>query len=299
MLRKIITLSLIITISLTAQDAGNAGLSFLKNGVSARNIGLADIGTLDGDVTSVFYNPATLANIERPQISFTHQAWIQDLSSEIINANFKLFDVPFAIGVNTTKINGFEVRTKPTATPDAIVNINYFYGSLSTGFYVIENLAVGATLKYLYEGVFSDEATGLGFDLGIVYSKLINGLTVGASLRNLGSMEKLRDEATKLPSDFRLTTSYKTYIDEISSQVTAIGGFQKYLDVDATHIHLGGEVSYLKQFAIRLGYITGYDSKGLTFGGGVFWNNFNFDYGFTPFDFGIGNAHTISLMYSF
>ncbi len=282
-----------------AQNAGSAGLSFLKNGVSARNIGLADIGTLDGDVTSVFYNPAVLANIERPQISFTHQAWVQDLSSEIINANFKLFEIPFAIGVNTTKINGFEVRTKPTATPDAIVNINYFYGSLSTGFNVIENLFVGATVKYLYEGIFADEATGLGFDLGVMYSKLVDGLTLGASVRNLGSMNKLRNTETQLPSDVRLTASYETYLDEISSQVTAIGGVQKYLDVDNTHIHLGGEVAYLNQFALRLGYVTGYDSKGLTFGGGVFWNNFNFDYGFTPFDFGIGNAHTISLMYSF
>ncbi len=298
-MKKFITIYLVITLTLLAQNAGNSGLSFLKNGVSARNIALSDIGTLNDDVASVYYNPAVLVKLQNAQIEFTHQAWVQDLSSEIINANFKLFSIPFAIGVNTTKIGGFEVRTKPSETPDAIISLNYFYGSLTTGININDNLSVGATFKYLYESLFADEASGTGFDFGIVYSKLVNGLTLGASVRNLGSMNELRTTSTKLPRDFRLTATYETYIDKISSQVTAVGGVQKYLDVDNLHIHLGGEVAYLNQFALRLGYITGYESKGLTFGGGVKWNNFNFDYAFTPFAFGIGNAHTITFGYGF
>jgi len=299
MLKKILILSIISGFPMFAQTAGNSGLSFLKNGVSAKNISLSDIGTLDGNVSSVFYNPAVVAIIGNPQISFTHQAWVQDLSSEIINANFKLFNIPFAVGINTTKIGGFEVRTKPTATPDAVINLNYFYGSISTGYNITDNLSAGATVKYLYESIFADEANGLGFDLGLVYSKLIKGLTLGASVRNLGNMNKLRNEKTKLPSDVRFNAMYKMNIDAISSEVTAIGGVQKYLDADNIHIHLGAEVTYLKQFSIRLGYITGYESKGLTFGGGVLWNGFNFDYAYTPFGFGIGNAHTVTLGYGF
>jgi hypothetical protein len=299
MLKKIITIVLLLTISIFAQNAGNAGLSFLKNGVSARNIALSDIGTLDNNVASIYYNPAVITHLKNPQISFTHQAWVQDLSSEIINANFKLFNIPFAIGVNTTNIGGFEVRTKPTETPDAVISLNYFYGSISTGISITENISIGTTIKYLYESLFADEATGFGFDFGVVYTKLIDGLTLGASVRNLGSMNELRTEVTKLPSDIRFTTIYKTYVDAISSKVTAIGGVQKYLDVDNLHIHLGGEIAYLEQFSLRLGYITGYDSKGLTFGGGILWNNFNFDYAFTPFCFSIGNAHTVTLGYRF
>ncbi len=299
MIKKILFTLLFTTVLIIGQNAGNTGLSYLKNGVSAKNIALSDIGTLSNDVTSVFYNPAVVATLANSQISFTHQAWIQDLNSEIINANFKLFDIPFAVGINTTKIGGFEVRTKPTATPDAIINLNYFYGSISTGYHITDNLSVGATVKYLYESIFADEANGLGFDLGLVYSKLINGLTLGASVRNLGSMNKLRNEKTKLPSDVRFNAMYKMNVDAISSEVTAIGGVQKYLDADNIHIHLGAEVTYLKQFSVRLGYITGYESKGLTFGGGVLWNGFNFDYAYTPFGFGIGNAHTVTLGYGF
>ena len=298
-MKKIILILLTISITVFAQNAGNTGLSFLKNGVSARNIAMADIGTLVGDVSSVFYNPAVTAKLSNPNIMFTHQAWVQDLNSEIINTNFSLFNIPFAIGVNTTSIGGFEVRTKPTTTSDAVISLNYFYGSLSTGYNLSDNLSLGTTVKYLYESLFADEATGFGFDFGVIYSKLVKGLTIGASVRNLGTMSELRNEATKLPSDFRISASYKKYVEEISSEVTAVGGVQKYLDVDNLHISIGTEVSYLKQFSVRLGYITGYETKGITYGGGVLWKGFNLDYAYTPFDYGIGNAHTISLGYGF
>ena len=50
---------------------------------------------------------------------------------------FQFWGLPFSVGVNTTKIKGFEVRTIPTETPDATFNVNYFYGNLSTGFNII------------------------------------------------------------------------------------------------------------------------------------------------------------------
>jgi hypothetical protein len=210
-----------------------------------------------------------------------------------------LFGLPFAVGVNTTKISGFEVRTNPTETPDATFNVNYFYGSFSTGFNLYESLDFGFTLKYLYESLLSDDASGTGYDIGLIYSNIIDDLTLGASIRNLGSMNKLRNEKTKLPTDLILNAVYKIKLESASLNFSPVVGVQKYLEIDDIHFHFGTDIIYDNQFSLRLGYLTGYEARGLTAGAGIYWSGFNFDYAFTPFSYGIGNASTISVAYTF
>jgi len=299
MIRKSFLLVIIYSAILFGQDAGNSGLSFLKNGASARSISAGDIGQLNGDLSSVFYNPASINFQESASIMFTHQAWIQDLRSEILNTGFTFWGLPFNVGVNTTKMSGFEARSNPTDEPDATFDVNFFYGSISTGFTLYEKLDFGISIKYLYESFLSDDASGTGYDFGLIYSDVIDDLTIGASLRNIGSMDKLREEKTQLPSDLILNSTYKLIFSSVSLNVNPVIGVQKFLESDDLHIHFGAETIYKEQFSLRLGYITGYDSKGFTAGAGVYWNGFNIDYAFVPFNFGIGNANTISLMYTF
>ena len=134
-------LILLITASaLFAQTAGKSGLSFLKVGFNARNIAMGDFGVATAnDVSALYYNPALLADYTSSQLTFTHNQWIQDVSSEMIGASFPLFGLPFALGVNTTSISDFEMRTKP-GDPESTFDVHYFYGSLSTGFYVTDNI---------------------------------------------------------------------------------------------------------------------------------------------------------------
>ena len=298
MLKKIFILTFFTSI-LFAQSAGNTGLSFLKIGSSARTIATSDIGFLNGDVSSVFYNPASVNFQESAGVIFTHQAWIQDVTSEIVNANFSLFGLPFSIGANTTKIKNFEVRTIPTENPDATFNVNYFYGSLSSGFNLYENLYFGFTIKYLYESLFTDDAGGTGYDLGLVYNDLIDNLKLGFSLRNLGSMDNLRNEKTKLPMDFIANASYQLTFENSLITLNPLFGVQKYSETDNLHIHAGTEVIYDNQFSLRAGYVSGFEAKGLSVGAGFFFKGFNIDYALTPFSYGLGSASTISLQYTF
>ena len=290
---------LLITVSVFAQTAGKSGLSFLKVGFNARNIAMGDFGVATAnDVSALYYNPALLADYTSSQLTFTHNQWIQDVSSEMIGASFPLFGLPFAVGVNTTSISDFEVHTRP-GDPESYFDVHYFYGSLSTGFYVTDNISAGLTMKYLYENIFSDDASGMGFDFGLRYRDIIDGLDLAASYSNVGSMNSLRSEETKLPADLRIGAAYYFPVEQIQSNVTVTGGVQKYTDTDDTHIHFGVEIFYDNIIAIRGGYMSGYDSKDLTVGLGVLWNSINFDYAFVPFEYGLGNSHIISLMYTF
>lgn len=298
MIRKIIIIALFSNF-IFAQSAGNSGLSFLKIGPSAKTIAVSDIGFLDGDVSSVYYNPATVGFQNSESVLFTHHAWIQDLSSEILNANFTLWGLPLSIGANTTKIKGFEVRTKPSETPLSTFDVNYFSTNLSTGFGIYENLYLGFTIKYLYESFYSDDATGFGYDFGLAYNNFMQNFNIGASIRNLGSMNKLRYEKTELPTDLIVNATYNLHLEDASLDIIPVFGYQNYFDAKISHIHIGSDIVYNKQFSLRLGYVNGVESRNISFGAGINWEGFNVDYAFTPFRYGIGNANTFSLQYKF
>ena len=299
-MKKIFVIILLSVATLFAQSAGNSGLSFLKNGFGARNIAMGDLGVVGvNDLTALNYNPALLSEYRAPQVMLTHNQSIQDLSTQLVGASFSLWGIPFAAGVNNTSVNDLEIRTVASDEPQSYFNAHYMFGSLSTGFEIYENLSFGVTTKYVYENLFSDEAAGWAFDFGLSYFDIIEGLDIGASYRNIGSLDELRNEATKLPVDLRIGLAYGLDFTSINSEVNVIGGVQKYTETDDTHIHAGGEVFYDNIIAMRLGYMTGYEAKGFTAGLGLYWEGLNFDYAFTPYSYGLGSAHTISLMYSF
>ena len=298
-MKKILLFILISSITVFAQTAGNTGLSFLKYGFGARNISMGDAGTaLSNDLTGLFYNPAKLALTDRSEVLFMHNEWIQDVSSEVIGAKTIIWGLPFALGFNVTSVDGIEFREIP-GEPVTTFDANYFFVSLSTGFFVTEEISFGASIKYLYEGLINDEASGFGFDLGLNYLLPYKGLTASAVIKNIGSMNALRSESTKLPTELRVGTAYTFALDDAKFDFTGGVEFQKYLDTEDNHFNFGGEVLYNKLIAARAGYQSGYESRGLTAGIGLMWGNLKFDYAFLPFSYGLGNANLFSLQFKF
>lgn len=298
MKKKILLLILLSFTSLLAQSAGNSGLSFLKLGFGARNIAMGDAGTaLSNDVTSLFYNPSALAIDPASEIMLMHNEWIQDIRSEILGARTTVFGLPVALGFNVTSVNDIPVRINP-GDPITKFNANYFFGSLSTGYMVYDNVYFGATLRYLYESIYIDQSAGWGFDFGVTYITSIKGLNVSAVIKDLGSMKELRNESTKLPTEFRIGPSYSFTLKDLY-QITTAAEFQKYTPTSDIHFNLGAEFLYNKLIALRVGYQTGYITKNITAGLGLMWGNLSFDYALAPFQLGLGNGNILSLQFKF
>ncbi len=298
-MKKLILLLLVFTTYSFSQSAGNTGLSFLKFGFGAKNIAMGDAGAVSAnDVTALFYNPSRLAGKDNTEILLMHNEWIQDVRSEVLGISSELWGLPLALGFNVTTVSDIEVRTKP-GSADTKFNANYFFGSLSTGFGIGEVMDFGLSVKYIYEGILSDEAGGWGFDFGLNYRTSLEGLTASAVIKNLGSMNNLRNEATKLPSEIRVGPAYHFEFSDSKIGVTTAAEFQKYLSTDDVHFNLGAEGVYDNTIALRVGYQTGYESRGVTGGVGLIWGHLRFDYAFLPFSYGLGNSSIFSLQLSF
>jgi hypothetical protein len=161
----------------------------------------------------------------------------------------------------------------------------------------MNNAGAGVTLKYLYEGLFEDEASGWAFDLGFYYLTPVKGLTASASVRNIGSMNALRAEETTLPSEIRAGVLYEYPLSN-DFDLSGAAELLKYFEA-TTHMNLGAEILYKNVLALRGGYQSGFESRGFTTGVGLTWGNLRFDYAFLPFSLGIGNANLLSLQFRF
>ncbi len=298
-MKKILFTILLISSVSFAQSAGNTGLAFLKFGYGARNIAMGDAGSsASNDLSALYYNPSRLVSFEENQAMFMHSEWIQDVTSEVGGIKWNMFNLPWAVGFNVTSVADIEVRERPGEAISSF-NANYFFLSLSSGFKVINDLDFGATVKYIYEGILNDQSVGYGLDFGLNYFTPVKGLTASTVIRNIGSMNALNIVGTKLPLDFRLGGAYNYNLPTAKLDLIVTGEFQKYLDNDDIHFNTGAEAVYNETFAARVGYQTGYEARGFTAGIGIEWGSLRFDYAYTPFSLGLGNANQFSLQFSF
>ena len=298
-MKKILFTFLILTSLSFAQSAGNTGMAFLKFGFGARNIAMGDAGaSASDDLSALYYNPSRLVSFESNQAMFMHSEWIQDVTSEVGGIKWNMFSLPWAVGFNVTSVKDIEVRERPGEAISSF-NANYFFMSLSSGFSVIKDLDFGATVKYIYEGILNDQSAGYGLDFGLNYLTPVPGLTASTVIRNIGSMNALNAVGSKLPLDLRLGGAYNYGLQNSKLDFVLTGEFQKYLDNDDIHFNTGAEAIYSKTFAARIGYQTGYEARGFTAGVGIAWGSLRFDYAYTPFSLGLGNANQFSLQFSF
>ncbi len=242
--------------------AGNTGMSFLKLGVGAESIAMGEAySSLSDDATSVIYNPARLSFGEKKNLTLMHNSSIQDLSNDFVAAKFTFGKLAVAIGLLRSSVNDIEIRSTPGQSEGTFNSENLSVG-LSFAYKISPTLAVGFTGKALYEKIYIDDASGIGFDIGGSYEK--DNLSFSAVIANLGGMNHLRSTSTELPTLIRLGSGYKFAKNDFNFRL-GLEGF-KVLDGGSFHIHSGGEVGYKDFIFVRAGYLSGYENRSFTTG---------------------------------
>ena len=131
------------------------------------------------------------------------------------------------------------------------------------------HLSLGNTLKLAYEKIDLGSASAFALDLGGLYT-LTPELALGASVRNLGTKPKFENTAYDLPVEFRAGISYKMPQDSRLKGLLLSSDFvQPHWGNQNSKLDFGGEYNYQNLIALRIGYSNGYDSRGLSFGGGI------------------------------
>ena len=294
-------LTLVFAVPAQAQETG---LNFLRIGTNASASAMGDTQVASSqDAFSTYWNPAGLAAATTNMAAVSHRIWIADLRTYDVAARFRVGRKGgIGLAVTATDSGDLEARDAP-GEPDGTFSAQFISVGASYG-RQIGPLRAGVTAKYLSERIFDTEATGYGIDVGVQVDLANRFAVLGAALQNMGEMSRLEREATELPRTLRVgAAAFPFHImaadDGTKLLDVSVAAEVSHLFPDAlTRFHVGTALTVLDLIIARAGLVTNDTLRDVTFGLGIRFDAFAFDYAYLPFDEGFeGPGHVLTLMY--
>ena len=318
---------LIVGQSVFAQTVAKYAGEYLSIGVGGRALGLGgSYVALANDASGGYWNPAALARINYPEVMLMHD----ERFGSLLNYDFGAIAIPYSCeatlgisamrlgvdGIPDTRDAGVDVNGNPVprdqysnAVRQDYNKIVYFNSAdwaiyLTYAWRSSSGFMYGVNLKVLRRILAEFSATGVGFDLGVLYSPKENWF-IAANVQDITTTLIAWSNGTNelISPTIKLGTAYSF---EILS-----GRFTPTLDADvrfenrrfasianlgpiSIDPHTGLEYDFKNTIALRIGYS---DVKQLTLGAGFHLRKIDIDYSFARFgkDDNLGNTHRISL----
>jgi len=314
-MRFLIALNILILVPqlLNAQDS-RPGFPMLENAPTPSGLAINEASvSIPHGSGSIFINPALLVFSNSSTLDFGYSSWMEESNFIFGGANFINGKRVFSIGIYNSKIDGIEQRNNP-GEPNGEFSVSYL--SLSGAFaYDFEFLSLGVAAQYLNEENFQYQASGYAFNFGASSQFFDTKLKTGISILNIGKLDNLNSQATKLPELLRAGFSLDIIefappknndlpvLVSISSDL--VNPLNKYessqigeTDNDP-YFNLGLRLNVAEVIELSGGYKTGDTAKPISFGVGVRTEQFNVDYALVPYETGFGTLHSIGLQYKF
>lgn len=278
-MRLLLAVLLALPIALSA-----TGLPSLRLSGGARAAALAEAITAIPDAQAL--NPAAL-QVRGYSTAFTHAAWIQDISQDYLHWAWARGQSVWGLSGQLWQSNDLERRIGPAAAPLGRFGVYEGAAGLSYARHM-HKMRLGLRLNLIRQSISTDNASGAAADFGLLYN-INSHLRLGSTLRNLGGMGNLDQQATDLPLEARFGAAYSG----ITDLLIAIEA-QQARGSDLT-FHLGGEYRVGARLRLRAGYQST-ENRNLSAGLGLVTGRWIVDYAYVPFSSGLGDAHRLTLM---
>lgn len=320
---------LFIQPAFTQNKSGTTIGQFLKIEPSSRTVAIGNAGaSLYGEVSSVFYNPASLGRLEGNDVQFTYNKWLADINYNYMAAAVKVEGVGTFSLIGTMLNSGeMDVRTveQPLGTGERFSVKNFALG-IGYGMMLTDRVSLGMQINYITEMIWHSSLTTFGLNFGVQYQLMDEGLTLGASVSNFGARAsydgrdlwlnydidpkkygdndqlpaEFRTDAYPLPTIFRAGLSYKINLAEDYFILVAADAIHQN-DNDQS-VSIGAELSLLKIFTLRSGFRNLFLPNlegGLVLGGGIkkdFGGAYNIRFDYAYADYGrLAETHRVTV----
>ncbi|OGR42958.1 MAG: hypothetical protein A2X35_04320 [Elusimicrobia bacterium GWA2_61_42] len=185
-----------------ASDNGTVSGAFLRLPASAAGAGMGEAGVaVTAGSQAIFINPAGLASVKGGFVSFSHAAWADSLTFNVLSA---------AVNTPYGGVAGFGLRYLSYGKMDALDNTGAPAGSLSPRDVAAEagwgadlggGLAAGFSAKYINSRIKRSAST-FALDAGV--TRRVGRTFFGAALQNAGGGLKFGEEEYPLPLNLKL-----------------------------------------------------------------------------------------------
>tara|TARA_A100001037_G_C15124359_1_gene625424 strand:+ start:840 stop:1892 length:1053 start_codon:yes stop_codon:yes gene_type:complete len=320
--------------SQTITKSGTTAAQFLKVGIGARGTAMGGaFAAMDGDISSMYWNAAGLANLNRLETMFVDGEWLAG-----IRLQYLAFSIPIhrigVLGLSVTNLSVPENKVRTISEPEGT---GEYWGArdlaanLCFARKLSDKFSIGGNIKYIQQTIWHASASTYAADLGALFETPFNGMRLGASISNYGGKMKLdgRDQKISVDPD-PLNQGNVEFINAnletdqfpiplifrvgLSGELINKQNIRLSYGIDALHpndnseyLNIGIESTFGNLVSIRAGYPSLFKEKsieGPTFGAGVnyrIWRTatiLKIDYSFA--DFGpLGDVKRISIGFNF
>ncbi len=310
MIKKLI-FAVIVLYSINLYSQVNSTYNFLKLEVDARSAALAgSLIATENDVNMIYYNPACIATINKPQASLGFFKYLLDINSG--NAAYaQSYNNVGYFGASIRYVNYGEFekydesynRVGTFSANDLALSVGYANSYEDKLFY-------GANLKFIYSSIDEYKSTAVACDLGLLYKVSSYDLNIGISLLNLGrQLSSYMNTEENLPLDLRVGAIKKLEYLPLTVSFSFINlteKTEKFID-RFKYFTVGGEFVLSDYVMLRGGYDnqkrqdlktgTSLGLGGFSAGIGIkYQDKYFFDYSFNSLG-KIGSTHRINLKY--
>jgi tetratricopeptide (TPR) repeat protein len=293
LLAFIVAISLLFLKPAIAQENGansNANAiggthSIFQLGVGARAIGLGSaVVAMPSDASTVYWNPGGLDFLERRSVMLFYSSLIADTRYHFIGVSYPMLDIG-TIGMGWLHYDTGDITTRDfdgLATGVKTAGEDLFL--ISYAKQLPFALSVGGSFKFQRQQIVGFNATGFGGDLGLLYRPelgegLLQNLAFGLTIQNLVSPRlKLRQFSESVPQIIRGGAAKSLQMGSRPDAINLFFGFEKRAGL-AVLPQFGSEYVYQNRAMLRFGY----NGEQMSFGGGVLYQMFQFDYAFGKF----------------
>lgn len=279
----------------------------LQIGVGPRAVAMGEAqAAVAEDIYALYWNPAGLAQLTSPQLSYMHNLWLQDIQDAYLTYAQRLFRGGMAFSVNYINYgtfdkigvdtDGYPVPLNETFTPYTLV-VGAGYGTQLYG-----NLDLGGAVRLVSESVDTFSSMTLALDVGARYRDLLPNLSAGLVIQNLG----LPLEGFQLPLTIKAGLGYNVplLMDDKHDRFLLVADANLPIPLDQPlYTNFGLEYVFQEIVALRLGYRLSEINQlggmtGFCGGMGISIANFQLDYAVAPFG-DLGLTHRVALTYEF
>ena len=323
--RQALVFLVFLTSSVSAQTIAKYAGEFMAIGVGGRALGMGGAYVaLANDATAGYWNAGALARIDYPEAVFMHE----ERFGSLINYDFAGVAIPYgpdvSLGVSVLRLGVDGIPDTRNAWADNNGNgvfdsadqLDYdkitYFNSADWALYFTyakrssQEFSYGANIKLIRRTLADQSATGIGFDVGAVYSPTTN-LSLGVNAQDitttLVAWSTGRNELVS--PTLKLGAAYS--IDLLGGHLTPAADvdvrfedrhFASIASVGPVSFdpHAGLEFDYKNTVALRVGYN---DVKQMSVGAGLHLRMLDVDYSFARFavDESLGNTHRISIRF--
>jgi hypothetical protein len=188
MVKRSLIFSLLIASLIAQSNVATTSASFLEIGAGARSLAMGgSYVSVADDVSSLYWNPAGIVNLDRPSTHVYHAPWLVETNFYHGGAVMPMGHLG-TVGVTYTTVTMDEmaVRTvkRPEGTGEKFDVTNIAMG-LAYAKRLTERFTFGFQTKFVQEKIWQMSAKGFAVDIGSLFTTS-GGLRIGMSVSNFG-----------------------------------------------------------------------------------------------------------------